>query len=80
MGHVQRKHHQILNHKYYLPQDSTEWEFLYFTIYGDVANQLFHQITDAHGHIFKIALHAEPIQYVYWKIKISFSPLFRPSH
>lgn len=56
--------HVPSNHKYYLPQDSTEWEFLYFTIYGDVANQLFHQITDAHGHIFKIALHAEPIQYI----------------
>lgn len=53
------------DHKYYLPQGSNEWEFIYFTVFGDEASRLFHNITTNHGHTFKLPLHSEPIKHIY---------------
>ncbi|RIN28897.1 AraC family transcriptional regulator [Staphylococcus succinus] len=56
--------HVPSNHCYYLPKDSNEWEFLYFTIYGKVAAELFHRIMDTYGQILKLSIHSEPIKHI----------------
>lgn len=53
------------DHNYYLPQASDEWEFLYFTVFGEEASRLFNQITKNHGHIFTLPLHSEPIKHIF---------------
>ena len=34
------------NHRYYLPSDSTEWEFIHITIFGEEAIRCYEDITD----------------------------------
>ncbi|MEB7717657.1 AraC family transcriptional regulator [Staphylococcus equorum] len=52
------------NHCYYLPHNSNEWEFLYFTIYGDEVSRLFNIIVNTYGNIFKLPLHSKPIKHI----------------
>lgn len=56
--------HVPSNHNYYLPQNSNEWEFLYFSIYGEEANRLFYKITNSYGYIFKLTNYSEPIKHI----------------
>lgn len=53
------------DHKYYLPKNSNEWEFFYFTIFGNEAGRLFNNITTNHGYTFTLPLHSEPIKHIY---------------
>lgn len=52
------------DHCYYLPHDSEQWEFLYFTIYGNMAATLFEKIQTTAGPIIQLPLHAAPIQFI----------------
>ncbi|WP_424475248.1 helix-turn-helix domain-containing protein [Oceanobacillus kimchii] len=52
------------DHCYYLPDNSAEWEFIFFTIYGNEAHSLFTEITRKHGHIFQLPIHAGPIRHI----------------
>ncbi|MDX8045099.1 AraC family transcriptional regulator [Gracilibacillus sp. S3-1-1] len=52
------------DHCYYLPEDSTEWEFIYMTIYGKEVRHHFHHITDKYGHVLAFPIQATPIQYI----------------
>ena len=40
-------------HVYYLPPDSPEWKFLYFSLNGPEAERLFAFFTKKHGHILR---------------------------
>ncbi|MDW8574120.1 AraC family transcriptional regulator [Staphylococcus shinii] len=52
------------NHCYYLPNHSSEWEFVYFTIYGEEVSRLFNRIVSTHGNILKFPINSEPITHI----------------
>lgn len=56
--------HVPSDHCYFLPTHSKQWEFLYFTIYGEEIGRLFQQIISSYGHIFKLPIHSEPICHI----------------
>lgn len=56
--------HVPSEHIYYLPQRSNEWEFLYFTVYGEEASRLFYKFVENHGHILKLPIYSEPIKHI----------------
>ncbi|WP_407271220.1 helix-turn-helix domain-containing protein [Radiobacillus sp. PE A8.2] len=49
------------DHRYYLPSDSHEWEFIYLTLYGEEALRSFEEITNKVGPVIKLGLHDSPI-------------------
>lgn len=53
------------DHRYYLPQDSNEWEFVYITLFGEEAMRCFQSITDRVGCIIKLNVYAEPITHIF---------------
>lgn len=53
------------DHCYYLPENSASWEFIYLTLFGDTVEHLYHQLTQAHGHILNYAEQAPVIQMIY---------------
>ncbi|MCG7337909.1 AraC family transcriptional regulator [Staphylococcus sp. ACRSN] len=61
--------HVPSDHCYFLPSHSEEWEFIYFTMYGDEVGRLFQQIITHYGHTFKLSLHSEPIKHIIETLK-----------
>ena len=53
------------NHRYYLPADSTEWEFVHLTLFGEEAIRCFKAITDEIGHILKLDIYSTPITHIF---------------
>ncbi|QUW21481.1 helix-turn-helix transcriptional regulator [Sporosarcina sp. Marseille-Q4063] len=51
-------------HRYYLPSDSTEWEFLHITLFGKEALRIYEDIVDEVGHILKLDLYSMPISII----------------
>ncbi len=49
------------DHRYYLPSDSNEWEFIHITLFGEEALRCYEGITDDVGHILKLDLYSTPI-------------------
>ncbi|WP_371817667.1 AraC family transcriptional regulator [Amphibacillus sp. MSJ-3] len=59
------------NHCYYLPDDSTEWEFIYITLFGETMAQFYHQLTASHGHILTYPEYSPVIQFIFkWINKV----------
>ena len=52
------------DHRYYLPSNSSEWEFIHITLFGEEAIRLFEDITDQVGHILKLDLYSTPISII----------------
>lgn len=40
------------DHCYYLPDQSEQWQFIFITLYGDMAHDLFQTITEKHNHVY----------------------------
>lgn len=57
------------DHCYYLPYESEQWEFLYFTIYGNMAATLYEKIQGNAAPILQLPLHAAPIQFIIETLK-----------
>ncbi|WP_235848373.1 AraC family transcriptional regulator [Litchfieldia alkalitelluris] len=53
------------DHCYYLPENSSHWEFIYMTLYGQEAIRYFHTVTESHGHILKLPTDARPIRHIF---------------
>lgn len=53
------------DHSYYLPDDSTNWEFIYITLYGAAVETLYQQLTEKHGHLFTFSDQASVIQFIF---------------
>ena len=53
------------DHCYYLPENSTHWEFIYLTLFGDTVKQLYDSLTEVHGHILNYAEQTPVIQMIY---------------
>jgi AraC-like DNA-binding protein len=53
------------DHHYYLPDDSSYWEFVYITVYGQEAIHYFHTVTQSYGHILELAIEARPIKHIF---------------
>lgn len=53
------------NHRYYLPTDSTEWEFVHLTLMGEEAIRCYESITDEVGHILKLDIYSTPITRIF---------------
>jgi len=49
------------DHQYYLPSDSSEWEFIHLSLFGQEAIRCYEDITNNLGHILKLDLHSGPI-------------------
>ena len=49
------------DHHYYLPIDSTEWEFIHLTLFGEEAIRCYEEIIKNAGHILKLDLHSNTI-------------------
>lgn len=49
------------DHRYYLPSDSNEWEFIHLTLFGEEAVRSYEAITDNMGHLLKLDLNSKPI-------------------
>ena len=56
------------DHCYYLPDDSTGWEFIYLTVFGETAKELYRQVTESHGHILTYPEQSPVIQIIYTMI------------
>lgn len=53
------------NHRYYLPEDSAEWEFVHLTLMGEEAITCYESITDELGHILKLDIYSTPITRIF---------------
>ncbi|MBO0600621.1 helix-turn-helix transcriptional regulator [Sporosarcina sp. E16_3] len=53
------------NHRYYLPADSPEWEFVHLTLFGEEAIRCYNAITDNIGHILKLDIYSTPITHIF---------------
>ncbi|CDQ40611.1 MULTISPECIES: AraC family transcriptional regulator [Virgibacillus] len=53
------------DHCYYLPDQSSSWEFIFITLFGNEVTRFFEQITTKHGHLFTFPLHAKPIKRIF---------------
>src|SRR5699024_145366 len=53
------------DHSYYLPDDSSKWEFIYITLYGDVVDSFYHQLTKKNGHLFTFSDQDFVIQFIF---------------
>lgn len=53
------------NHRYYLPADSEEWEFVHITLMGEEAIRCYESITDEIGHILKLDIYSTPITRIF---------------
>ncbi|MEK5038082.1 AraC family transcriptional regulator [Sporosarcina sp. FSL K6-3457] len=53
------------NHRYYLPADSTEWEFVHLTLMGEEAIRCYESITDEVGHILKLDIYSTSITRIF---------------
>ncbi|GGF23563.1 AraC family transcriptional regulator [Halobacillus andaensis] len=49
------------NYRYFLPEDSDKWEFIYLTLYGDVVEYYWNMIQDKAGNILYFQPDAVPI-------------------
>ncbi|MCZ2258508.1 helix-turn-helix transcriptional regulator [Sporosarcina sp. G11-34] len=52
------------DHRYYLPSDSSEWEFIHITLFGEEALKLYENIVNEVGHIFSLDLYSAPISII----------------
>ncbi|MGI8316686.1 helix-turn-helix domain-containing protein [Halobacillus mangrovi] len=52
------------NYRYFLPQHSDKWEFIYLTLYGDVVEHYWNEIQDDIGPILTIPPDAAPVRYL----------------
>lgn len=55
------------NHCYYLPKESSEWEFIYVTLTGPFVVSEWRKMQDQHGNILYLMDQAELIEF-FWKI------------
>lgn len=53
------------NHRYYLPTDSAEWEFVHVTLMGEEAIRCYESITEEVGHILKLDMYSTPITRIF---------------
>ncbi|MFD2804691.1 AraC family transcriptional regulator [Litchfieldia salsa] len=53
------------DHEYYLPDDSSHWEFVYMTVYGQEALHYFHTLTENYGHILELSIDSRPIKHIF---------------
>ena len=58
------------DHRYYLPTDSSEWEFIQISLFGEEANRCYKEITDRFGHILQFNLHSAPISSIFEMLKL----------
>ncbi len=49
-------------HRYFLPEESDHWEFIYITLYGKEAQKAFDFINGKHGHIIQFHPESSPIK------------------
>ncbi|WP_394173541.1 AraC family transcriptional regulator [Guptibacillus hwajinpoensis] len=52
------------DYRYYLPDDSERWEFIYLTLYGDVVERYWNDIQKEIGHIIHFQPDSEPVLYL----------------
>lgn len=53
------------NHRYYLPDRSSSWEFIYLTIYGREAEDCFETIKEKEKQILHLDVDAPPVQQIF---------------
>jgi len=53
------------DHRYYVPSNSTEWEFIHITLFGEEALRLYEDIVSDVGHILTLDLHSAPISIIF---------------
>lgn len=58
------------NHRYFLPSDSSEWEFIHITLFGNEALRCYEDITNKFGHILNLKLHSTPISSIIEMLRI----------
>ena len=58
------------DHQYYLPSDSSEWEFIHISLFGQEAIRCYEDITNNLGHILKLGLHSAPISSIIELLRI----------
>ncbi|WP_318615611.1 AraC family transcriptional regulator [Sporosarcina sp. YIM B06819] len=49
------------DHRYYLPSDSEEWEFIHITLFGEEAVRCYEEIIQDAGHILKLDLFSNTV-------------------
>ncbi|WP_208591793.1 AraC family transcriptional regulator [Gracilibacillus suaedae] len=52
------------DHCYYLPEESTYWDFIYMTVYGKEAIRHFQYLSEKYGHILQLPDHSRPIKHI----------------
>ncbi|MFA9557655.1 helix-turn-helix domain-containing protein [Evansella sp. AB-rgal1] len=52
-------------HRYYLPQHSQGWEFVYITLFGEEAHHIYESITKEVGSIIKVDPNSTPIKLLF---------------
>lgn len=58
------------NHRYYLPSDSNEWEFIQISLFGEEAIRCHEEITDQFGHVLNLNFDSPPIIAIFEMLKI----------
>ena len=52
------------DHCYYLPEESSEWEFLYITTFGEEMEHFYRTIKERNGNVLAIERQASPISHI----------------
>src|SRR5690606_9234919 len=52
-------------HRYYLPEDSSEWEFIFITVFGQEAENCFELIRNKVGQVIHLELHSAPVMHIF---------------
>ena len=52
------------DHSYYLPDESSDWEFLYITTFGQEIEHFYRSIVEKKGNIIELDRHATPIKHI----------------
>ncbi|TKD72419.1 AraC family transcriptional regulator [Pseudalkalibacillus hwajinpoensis] len=68
------------DYRYYLPDDSERWEFIYITLYGDVVKKYWNDIQEEIGHIIHFQPDSEPVLYVLNLIEMAASQQIANAH
>src|SRR5699024_8688332 len=56
-------------HRYYLPKESKEWEFVFLTLYGEEAMRCFKMIKSKFGQILHLDSTSPPVKRIFYLIE-----------
>ncbi|MCA0985267.1 AraC family transcriptional regulator [Halobacillus yeomjeoni] len=68
------------DYRYFLPEKSDGWEFIYLTLYGDVVGDYWNEIQEDIGHILNFEPDSEPVTFLLHLLDLAASRQISNAH